>query len=286
MGGRPTRAVDPTGTHDDETLGLMSEQRPVSSVSPPPAPSAPTGNEVHWGSDQANAVIAWLFSEGAWKHHGQMVDELATVNNDDLDIVVVSGPSGPVTITGASDELIVSNRGLSDFEMEILTGSNYSGETTIDGTVAQIVIGLTPAGFAMDLRDLSDALEAGSWYGVIRATATALPGGDFLRLEKRVTNVASKSAADALRGATGRWAAGSFDDAAASLAFHFEKHGAEVGAADAIQYRLKAEAFAKNLRGARKFPVNGATEGVTRYVKNGYYIDIAADGSIISYGVQ
>lgn len=50
------------------------------------------------------------------------------------------------------------------------------------------------------------------------------------------------------------------------------------------QYLNKAQAFANNLRRARSFPVEGATEGVTRYVKVGRYIDIAPDGSIISFG--
>ena len=65
---------------------------------------------------------------------------------------------------------------------------------------------------------------------------------------------------------------------------HFAKHGARVGAESAEQYLRKAEYFANNLRRARSFPVEGATEGVRRYVKAGRFIDIAPDGSILSFG--
>lgn len=63
-----------------------------------------------------------------------------------------------------------------------------------------------------------------------------------------------------------------------------KKHGQEVGAKNADQYLRKAEEFAKNLRGAQKYKVDGAVEGVTRYIKNGKYIDLAPDGTIISFG--
>jgi hypothetical protein len=108
-----------------------------------------------------------------------------------------------------------------------------------------------------------------------------------LLMERRAALIAAKQiCGNASKGATGRWAAGSFDDAADSLASHFGKHGAEVGAKDAAQYLRKAEEFSRNLRGARSFPVEGATQGVTRYVKNGRYIDLAPDGSIISFGAR
>ena len=74
--------------------------------------------------------------------------------------------------------------------------------------------------------------------------------------------------------------------AADSLADHFRKHGAEVGAKDIDQYLRKAEAFAQNLRGATKSAVEGATPGVTRYKKLGKYVDIDRDGNIISFGLQ
>jgi len=38
------------------------------------------------------------------------------------------------------------------------------------------------------------------------------------------------------------------------------------------------------LRGAQSYKVDDAVEGVTRYVKNGKYIDIAPDGTIVSFG--
>jgi hypothetical protein len=83
---------------------------------------------------------------------------------------------------------------------------------------------------------------------------------------------------------TGKWGKGSFGTAADSLAYHFEKHGANVGAETMEQYLRKAEGFATNLKRARSYPVEGATEGVRRYVKNGKFIDITPNGTIVSFG--
>lgn len=82
------------------------------------------------------------------------------------------------------------------------------------------------------------------------------------------------------------WASGSFGSSEDSLIYHFNKHGAEVNATTPEQYLLKAQGFANNLRGATKVPVPGATGGVIRYIKNGKYIDIAPDGTIVSYGAR
>lgn len=83
-----------------------------------------------------------------------------------------------------------------------------------------------------------------------------------------------------------KWAKGSFGDSFTSLQKHFEKHGKEVGAKTVEEYARKAESFKQNLRGATKHPVSGATVGVIRYKKNGKYIDIAPDGTIVSFGKQ
>jgi hypothetical protein len=85
---------------------------------------------------------------------------------------------------------------------------------------------------------------------------------------------------------TSEWGKGSFGSAEDSVSYHFEQHGAEVGASDEAQYVRKAEGFKQNLRGATKSRVRGAVEGVTRYKKNGRYIDLAPDGSIISFGAE
>ena len=84
----------------------------------------------------------------------------------------------------------------------------------------------------------------------------------------------------------GKWNKGSFDSQEDSLNKHYNKHGDEVGAKDMQQYLRKAESFAQNLRGAKKARISGHTQGVTRYYKNGKYIDLAPDGTIISFGKQ
>ncbi len=58
----------------------------------------------------------------------------------------------------------------------------------------------------------------------------------------------------------------------------------EVGAKTKEQYINKAVEFSKNLKGATTHKVDGYTEGVMRYIKSGKYIDIAPDGTIVSFG--
>ena len=86
---------------------------------------------------------------------------------------------------------------------------------------------------------------------------------------------------------TGKWNKGSFDSAADSLNWHFKKHGNEGGAKTVDEYLRKAEEYAKTAKkGAKKIKVSGEIEGVIRYKKNNKYIDIAPDGSILSFGKQ
>ena len=64
-------------------------------------------------------------------------------------------------------------------------------------------------------------------------------------------------------------------------------NGDGVGAKNTEQYLRKAEEFAKNAKkGSTKSRVRGEVEGVIRYKKNGKYIDIAPDGSIVLFGKQ
>jgi hypothetical protein len=63
-------------------------------------------------------------------------------------------------------------------------------------------------------------------------------------------------------------------------------HGAEVEATTESEYLRKAEAFRDNLKGAPSSPVEGTTDGVVRWRKNGRYIDLAPDGKIVSFVSQ
>jgi RHS repeat-associated protein len=79
----------------------------------------------------------------------------------------------------------------------------------------------------------------------------------------------------------GAWGKGTFSTLAKTIGYHFEKHGAEVGAKSTLQYLRKAYEFNRNLRGAEKVALEN---GATRYVKNGYYIIKDEAGRILSYG--
>jgi hypothetical protein len=81
----------------------------------------------------------------------------------------------------------------------------------------------------------------------------------------------------------GSWGAGTFETVARSIRYHFAEHGAEVGASNVWQYLRKAEAFARNLRGASRTQLEN---GATRFVKNGKYVIKDSSGKIISYGLE
>ena len=85
------------------------------------------------------------------------------------------------------------------------------------------------------------------------------------------------------------WHRGSFSSVTASLNYHFGKHGVGVGATNIVSYAQSARNFKSNLSGAKSSKVNGSTPNVTRWKKNGKYIDICGNknlGKIISYGRQ
>lgn len=82
-----------------------------------------------------------------------------------------------------------------------------------------------------------------------------------------------------------KWNKGSFNNIQGSAEYHFKKHGKEVGANDLAQYIRKAEEFARTAKkGSTKSYVNGAVNGTIRYKKSGKYIDIAPNGTIVSFG--
>lgn len=122
---------------------------------------------------------------------------------------------------------------------------------------------------------VEDTLNPGTFYKVNG-------NGKFSEFEaKELVKGLNKPPAPALR--TGQWGT---TNPADSLQYHFERHGAEVGAADVDTYLRKAEEFSRNLKGATTSAVEGATPGVTRYKKAGKYIDLDKDGKIISFGNQ
>lgn len=124
-------------------------------------------------------------------------------------------------------------------------------------------------------------------YGnAVLVASTSNFGNDFSRLRELSSNKgSSKTGQSSLD--TGKWNKGASNTAEESLRKHYNKHGEEVGATSPEQYLRKAEDFSKNLKGARKaYNIPGYTEGVTRYYKNGKYIDLAPDGTIISFGKQ
>ncbi|HEV7767326.1 MAG TPA: RHS repeat-associated core domain-containing protein [Thermoanaerobaculia bacterium] len=79
----------------------------------------------------------------------------------------------------------------------------------------------------------------------------------------------------------GAWGKGAFPTLAKTIAYHFGKHGGEVGAGNVLQYMRKAYEFNRNLRGAEKTALEN---GAIRYVKKGYYVIKDKAGNILSYG--
>jgi len=79
-----------------------------------------------------------------------------------------------------------------------------------------------------------------------------------------------------------QWGSGTFDTISASLTYHFNEHGAELGATSLLQYLRKADRFAANLERSRRVPL---PDGSIRYTKSGRYLIRDADGKILSFGL-
>jgi hypothetical protein len=79
------------------------------------------------------------------------------------------------------------------------------------------------------------------------------------------------------------WSAGTFPTVAASVKYHFRKHGVEVSAQNIGEYLRKADALARRLRGARKSYLN---DSAIRYTKNGLFIIKNIEGKILSFGSE
>ena len=78
-----------------------------------------------------------------------------------------------------------------------------------------------------------------------------------------------------------RWAKGSFPGVSESIKYHFARHGKEVSAKSIWQYLRKSVVFARNLRGSRTSVLE---IGITRHMKNGYYVIRDEAGKILSFG--
>ena len=127
----------------------------------------------------------------------------------------------------------------------------------------------------------------------IAGTGLAISGSALanmfdVRIQKSESNKGNGDGKNSQENAnSSEWNKGSFDSSQESLDYHFNQHGEEVGAKNTEQYLRKAEEFAKSAKkGSTKSHVRGEVEGVIRYKKNGKYIDIAPDGSIVSFGKQ
>lgn len=148
------------------------------------------------------------------------------------------------------------------------------GGTVSLGSLGAIAGGATGATIGVAVSETVQAIVNISLTGVNYAAKT---GKENIE-SKQIKNNENK---------TSSWNKGSFDSSEESLDYHYKKHGAEVGASNKEEYIRKAEEFAKTARkNSTKSKVSGEVEGVIRYKKNGKYIDIAPDGSIISFGKQ
>lgn len=63
---------------------------------------------------------------------------------------------------------------------------------------ADIVIGFTPYGWAIDTKDITEAAANGDGWGVVIAGVGFLPGGDFIKHYRKFDNVIFKSTEDAV----------------------------------------------------------------------------------------
>jgi len=145
------------------------------------------------------------------------------------------------------------------------------GATREAGQRAELAFNVLSAFDVTGAGQLGKSIMEGNPGGVaLAAMGVIMPGG------RSGGNIALSEAKQLVGG----WARGTFEKVGASIGYHFEKHGAEVGASSVWQYLRKAEGFANNLKGASKTAVDGGT----RYEKNGKYVILDQSKKILSYG--
>lgn len=153
----------------------------------------------------------------------------------------------------------------------------FSGGTTVK-IVGEVAAVANDAGMSAEEAETLTGMLGWAAAGVVFTFGTVVGADNAAKLVKAFKEGDSE---------TGNWNKGSFDSPEDSLNYHYRKHGDEVGATSRDQYLRKAEEFAKTAKkGSTKSQVDGAVEGTIRYKKNGKYIDIAPDGSIVSFGKQ
>lgn len=162
-------------------------------------------------------------------------------------------------------------------------------------TAAGIILALLGGGSEILTGGVSTAISvpAAASGIAIAGTGLAISGSALakmfdVRIQKSESSKGNGDGKNSQENAnSSEWNKGSFDSSQESLDYHFNKHGDGVGAKNTEQYLRKAEEFAKNAKkGSTKSRVRGEVEGVIRYKKNGKYIDIAPDGSIVLFGKQ
>ena len=162
-------------------------------------------------------------------------------------------------------------------------------------TAAGIILALLGGGSEILTGGVSTAISvpAAASGIAIAGTGLAISGSALakmfdVRIQKSESSKGNGDGKNSQENAnSSEWNKGSFDSSQESLDYHFNKHGEEVGAKNTEQYLRKAEEFAKNAKkGSTKSRVRGEVVGVIRYKKNGKYIDIAPDGSIVLFGKQ
>ena len=168
-------------------------------------------------------------------------------------------------------------------------------EVRMATTAAGIILALLGGGSEILTGGVSTAISvpAAASGIAIAGTGLAISGSALakmfdVRIQKSESSKGNGDGKNSQENAnSSEWNKGSFDSSQESLDYHFNKHGEEVGAKNTEQYLRKAEEFAKNAKkGSTKSRVRGEVEGVIRYKKNGKYIDIAPDGSIVLFGKQ
>ena len=120
-------------------------------------------------------------------------------------------------------------------------------------------------------------------HETIKVYTTAKDGGDDIGTS---TTTGSRDMPSIL---LDLWHQGSFPSVSDSLNYHFEEHASSMGISNIVSYVNSAQGFRGNLKGATTSIVTGPTPNVTRYKKNGRYIDIQGSknvGKIVSYGKQ
>ena len=131
--------------------------------------------------------------------HGSDFDFWEFAKEKFLDILFGPGgePSGSNFVESGDEDRRIDEAARAKRSARV-TGEGINRVHNAQTIVGEIIVGATPFGWAVDIKDFNDAAQQGDGWGVVVAGIGFLPGGDLLKGARKFDNVVFRTTDDAV----------------------------------------------------------------------------------------